>query len=404
MAIVEGFGTVITDVITKDDGVSQDNTFAVPSWTGDTPCCSASAAIMATSDFGCMYSLREPGGALRKADAAERTGGPTARREEAEPTATRMVAQVGSMEIQEPDCDSEDDVLLAGACATGLTSSAPPSASILCNGGVAAPTTTTTSSSSSITSSCASPAFCGGTLKPTKSILLTMRAKASHVRSACSPHGSSKRVSWRDSAPADTSCDGDTAQLVAVRILEDDPEMRRLRRDTWREYPGARRDALDALDAAAEQQRAAAVCRAAPGGGDKAQRDADDARDTAAATPSLPAPPRDWREKLQLLQAERRAQRMTQLSATWQAQAARHAARHAARQSAAAAAAAAAGDPPACVETADMQVDVSQYHQYHHISNETTPCARTMSNDSAAAHQHCGVLAGGMSSAQAAVC
>jgi hypothetical protein len=126
-------------------------------------------------------------------------------------------------------------------------------------------------------------------------------------------------VTWKDGAADEEAVGRD---LVAVLLLEDTPEMRRVRKDTWPERPGARRDAADAAAEAAEAAAAAAATAA-----EASCRDQQQVKDKGAVSPRLVAkllePPArllDWRDKLRLLQQERRQQRVAQVQAGWEQQ------------------------------------------------------------------------------------
>lgn len=181
---------------------------------------------------------------------------------------------------QGSDCGSDDPLSVA-------------STSSLCS----------SSSSSSLCSaaSCGSNASTLSAASRPKSILLTRSSTSSISSSASSPRFS-KRVTWKD-GQADQQAVGQ--ELVAVRLLEDTPEMRAVRKDTWPERPGARRDTE-----AQEQQAAAAV---------KDQQHHDRPGAAAGLVNKLLEPARllDWRDKLRLLQLERRQQRMEQVQAGW---------------------------------------------------------------------------------------
>jgi hypothetical protein len=125
-------------------------------------------------------------------------------------------------------------------------------------------------------------------------------------------------VTWKDGSADEEAVGQD---LVAVLLLEDTPEMRRVRKDTWPERPGARRDAADAAAAAAEAAAAAATVAEVPA------KDQQLGKEKDAGSPRLvsklleqPARLLDWRDKLRLLQQERRQQRLAQVQAGWEQQ------------------------------------------------------------------------------------
>lgn len=137
-----------------------------------------------------------------------------------------------------------------------------------------------------------------------KSILLTRTS----IGSSCSSGSSfSKRVTWKD-GQSDEETVGH--ELVTVRVMDDDPDVRQLRKDTWPERPGARRDLLD--------QQAAAAAEEAK----KQQQQQQQQQQTSLVGKLLQEPTklRDWREKLRQLQADRRQQRLAQVQAVWERQ------------------------------------------------------------------------------------
>lgn len=128
-------------------------------------------------------------------------------------------------------------------------------------------------------------------------------------------------MTWKDGC-ADEAAVG--CELVAVLLLEDSAEMRRVRRDTWPERPGARRDAADAAAAAAEAAAAAASTAAAAGADVPPSEQQPGKGKGSSGSPPLmkqlleqPARLLDWRDKLRLLQQERRQQRVAQVQAGW---------------------------------------------------------------------------------------
>ncbi|KAF6254668.1 hypothetical protein COO60DRAFT_1703227 [Scenedesmus sp. NREL 46B-D3] len=182
------------------------------------------------------------------------------------------------------------------------------------------------SSCGSLSSSCSSSSLCSaasglsnastlsGGSRP-KSILLNRTSSSSSSSAGSSPRFS-KRVTWKDG-----SADGGQ-DLVAVLLLEDTPEMRRVRKDTWPERPGSRRDAADAAVAAAAAASATAAALAeAPFMAQQPGLEKD-GRSPQLVSKLLQQPARllDWRDKLRLLQQERRQQRVAQVQAGWEQQ------------------------------------------------------------------------------------
>lgn len=169
------------------------------------------------------------------------------------------------------DCSSEDSAYGT----LSMTSSA--SSSSLCSAASLISDLSTTSSNG----------------KP-KSILLLRTSTGSSCSSGSSP--TFKRVTWKD-GQADQESVG--RELVAVVMLEDSPEIRQLRKDTWPERPGARRDAAKAMDKQHQQQQQQ------PQSG------------LVGKLLQEPARLRDWRDKLKQLQTERRQHRVAQVQAVW---------------------------------------------------------------------------------------
>lgn len=164
---------------------------------------------------------------------------------------------------------------------------------------------------------------------------------------ASSPRGTApKNVRWRDGESVREDAGSD---LVAVLVLHDTPEIRRLRKDTWPERSKGRDvreltvtvpirvgGAGGGSSGSASQQQ-----QQAQAGG------ADCSAAAAAAANPLVATVKDWKEKLRALSAERRAQRVAEMQDTWaarqEAQQRQLLQRQQREQAAAAAAAAAAG-------------------------------------------------------------
>jgi hypothetical protein len=180
------------------------------------------------------------------------------------------------------------------------------------------------SSLASYGSIASSAAAAAGLVGRPRSILLS-RSSASSASSSCAG-GAAKSVRWRDGARDHK--DGAGADLVAVRLLQDTPEIRRLRKDTWPERPPTGRSSSRDAAAAASASTASTSLL---GVGSSAAAVAEGAANQVIAAVM------DWREKLRVINAERRLARVAQLQASWTAhQQQQHAAQqqqqHAAQQ------------------------------------------------------------------------
>jgi hypothetical protein len=100
---------------------------------------------------------------------------------------------------------------------------------------------------------------------------------------------------------------------VAVLLLQDTAEIRRLRKDTWPE-----RSKKDHDDITVTIPTPKSSCSS----GDNAGRAAGEDGPAAAGNPlvaTVNATVKDWKEKLRALSAERRAQRVAEMQDTWAA-------------------------------------------------------------------------------------
>ena len=215
---------------------------------------------------------------------------------------------------------------------------------------------------------------CSSTGSRPKSILV--RRSHSSSSGASSPCAS-KHVRWRDgeSVRAEPGTD-----LVAVLVLNDTPEIRRLRKDTWPERSKGRDVSVSipsvtvplprigGSGSPSSSSRGVGSSCASTGGAQAAAAAAAGGNSTSSSGSGsgdnpLVATVKDWKEKLRALSAERRAQRLSEMQDTWAARQAaqqRQILQRQQREAAAAAAAAAAATAAAAAAVAELAVAEKQ--------------------------------------------
>jgi hypothetical protein len=198
---------------------------------------------------------------------------------------------------------------------------------------------------SSLCSSASSSSLCSYGSLASSTCSTGSRPKSILVRRSVSSSGAStpKNVRWRDGESVREDAGSD---LVAVLVLQDTPEIRRLRKDTWPERSKGR-GGLQELTVTIPIRVGGSSSSSSSQQQQQQQAGSADGSAAAAAANPLVATVKDWKEKLRALSAERRAQRVAEMQDTWaarqEAQQRQLLQRQQREQAAAAAAAAAAG-------------------------------------------------------------